>query len=167
MTQEFPEFQVRDTLPDPSHGEPQAASVPFAFMALVTFFAVDSLERWAEVGWHVWTTQRDNEALGAVLSPWHPWLPTAVLWATVSGSLAALLWARSPTARWLAMFLLVAHFIYLGHTLAISQPGLWLYMNDLGRARVLLSAIADGLGLAWLISTEARSYIDLPASAGP
>lgn len=162
------EFPLDDTPPqDPSHAEPDGTPAPFAFVALVTWFVVDSLERWAEVGWQVWTTRALSEPLGATLSPWHPWLPTAVLWATVSGTLAALLWARSPTARWLAAFLVSAHLLYLAHTLAVSQPGLWLYMSGLGRLRVVLSAGVDGLALAWLVSAQARSCIDLPTEVGP
>lgn len=155
------EWPSDDTSSDVSfHGEPGPSPTPLAAVSLCAFLGVDSLERWAEVIWTVWRGQQAQAALEQSITPWHPWLPTAVLWASVHGTLAALVWVRTPWSRVLAAFVLVAHIVYLGQVLAINQPGLWIYMSELGRARVLLTTLVDAVALGWLFSRQARTYLD-------
>lgn len=155
------EWPRDDTSADFSfHDEPEESRSPLALVALCSFFAADSLERWGEVGWHVLEARSQNQPWAESLSPWHPWLPAAVLWAAVSGSVAALLWARTSWSRWIGMMLLFAHLAYMVHVLAINQPTLWLYMSEWGRVRVLASALLDVGALVWLGSREARTYLD-------
>lgn len=142
-------------------GESSPSPTPLAAVTLCAFLAADSLERWGEVIWAVWRERQAQVTLDQSITPWHPWLPTAVLWATVHGTLAALVWVRTPWSRALAAFMLLAHILYLGQILAIKQPDLWIYMSELGRARVLVTTLVDAVALGWLWSRPARSYLDV------
>jgi hypothetical protein len=54
----------------------------------------------------------------------------------------------------------MVHVFYVGYTLAVDKPHLWLAMASLTRARVAATLFADGAFVGYLSSHQAKAWLD-------
>ena len=130
---------------------------PFVWRLLMAFLLLDGLERLSELvlfaaGLKGWIAYQP--------SPFAPNLYVSGLWVLVNLLLASLLILRSQAGRLWTLGIFVIHTFYLGHSLAIKFPTLWVYLGDLGRSRILLTAVVDVLAIYWLTSERAKRWLD-------
>ena len=83
------------------------------------------------------------------------------LWVAVDVLLVMLLLMRTKAGRLFTAAIFVLHAFYVAHVLVVSDPTLWLYMSDWGRARLALSLFLDALAVTYLMSSQASEALDL------
>lgn len=145
--------------PEASHLDAEALPpLPFGVRLVVAFLALDAVERVVELGrWiHAFRT-----SIGIPRSSTAPNFPVLGLWVSVDVLLVLLLLMRTKAGRLFSAAIFVLHGVYVAHVLIVSDPMLWLYMSDWGRARLALSLFIDAGALVYLLGREASEALDL------
>lgn len=139
---------------DPAAFDP----LPFGVRLVVAFLGLDALERAVELGTWIYAFRT---SIGIPPSSTPPNFPVLGLWIAVDVLLVLLLLMRTRAGRLFSAAMLVLHALYVAHVLVVSDPMVWLYMSDWGRARLAISLFVD-LGLfVYLIGREASEALDL------
>ena len=139
---------------DASHGA--SVRCPLILAVLVCFLFTDGVERIVEL--IVWANSKGFKPALAP-SPYYPNVPASILWILVHFLLAALLLLRTWWGRIWTQAIFVIHILFVGHTLVLKHPELWLYLGWPMRVRLLLTLVLDIVVVCYLFSNQARNYL--------
>ena len=143
--------------PDPAAGPPEpsegAGAAPLPLLALAWFFALDGVERLAEVARHLWAARGPAGAPATLTGEVN--LPLIGLWGLTDGLLVVLLLVRAPLARLVTGGFLAFHAAHLAWLFAVRYPEVWLYAGAGGRLRLVATVAIDALFVAWLVGPGA------------
>ncbi len=120
--------------------------VPIGVKFVICFLLTDAARRIAEL-------------LIFAAPPVGPPLFVLILWIVTDLMLAALLGLKTTAGRFWTQAILLVHIFYLGHTLAVTEPYLWLNMSLLSRCKVLTTIVIDAFIFAYLCGRSARTHL--------
>jgi hypothetical protein len=147
--------------PDASQADIDAAPrdpFPLGVKLVVAFLCLDALERAVELG--AWIRAAAS-VIGTPRTSTAPNFPVLGLWVAVDILLVMLLLMRTKAGRLFTAAIFVLHAFYVAHVLVVSNPALWLYMSDWGRARLAVSLFLDAVAVTYLFSSQASEALDL------
>jgi hypothetical protein len=142
--------------PDASHHE-ELSPLPLGARLIVCFLGADSIERAIELG--LWLRGL-SAGLTTPRSSTPPNLPVLGLWIAVDLLLILLLTMRTRAGRLFTTVIFALHAFYLAHVLVLTDPTLWLYMSDWGRARLAITLALDATAILYLLSPQAAEALD-------
>lgn len=125
-----------------------ADGAPFGVKLLVCFLLLDAARRGVELVWV-------RPEIPASYS-----IAVFILWAVIDLLLGLLLVLRTRAGRYWTQAILAVHVLYLGYTLAVEKPHLWLALAPLVRGRVVATVLLDGLFVGYLTSRQAKAFLD-------
>lgn len=123
-------------------------SAPFGVQLLVCFLLVDAARRGFELAWY-----RPEIPAGYSIAVF-------ILWAVIDLLLGLLVGLRTRAGRYWTQAILAVHVLYMGYTLAVDRPYLWLALGPLVRGRIVATILANGIFVGYLTSRQAKAYLD-------
>jgi hypothetical protein len=122
-------------------------SAPFGVKLLICFLLADAVRRGVELA-------ITGAPAGDAPSPM-----IFILWILIDLLLALLMALRTRAGRYWTQAILAIHVFYLGHELSVRDPYLWLSMGVVTRCQTVATILLDGLAVAYLSSSEAKTYL--------